>query len=657
MSDITANVVVSQPAQLFTLARSFKANTNGKIYIGKIDTDPVQPENRIQLYLENEDGSHVPVAQPIIINAGGYPVYNGQIAKFVTVEGHSMAIYNASGVQEFYYPNVLKYDPDQFKAKLSGDMGFGYIGGADYDGIRSYSGELLKCYCYGRENILDGGFGFFEVDTSDLTSLDNDGTIIIDAAGRRWKRQLDGSIHFKWWGPDLTGATDSLAKLNSAATLSVANGMQLILPSGTIGILDEFIPPDGLDITGYGNSLVSVGVYSTAIKWIGPVSNKKSVIRCSRSPIGTTPTDAVNGVRITNIIADAANKASHSFYFRYFTNESHCDQITAIGAREVGAAVYQSWFCSFGTIVAHDNYGQGVVIGYPIVGETDDIGVQAVNFDRIRTHTNGLTHNFVPDSGSPTRYKGAGLITRSSGCTYNNIQSERNFGFGWIETSPRSSNEFGSYYTEFNGVSDGSNGYGFLCPDDVGGLKGTVINSVTLFSREQFFNESEKPVGILNFSKAVDAFNSVFNGSGGFRILGGNSEAATQNQSESNWAEALYAIPYVMLRSDFDVSSTSSLNAGCVLPPGTTKVKIHIMFKGAFPGGKFAIGINGAPALNLDEPAHPYGFVIERDVTLASPSLIITLSSTEISAPLPTSIQVSMGRFNNGEYSKIFKFR
>lgn len=128
MSDITANVVVSQPAQLFTLARAFKANANGKIYIGKIDTDPVDPANRIQAYLENEDGSLVPVAQPLIINAGGYPVYNGQIAKFVTVEGHSMAVYDASGVQQFYYPNVLKYDPDQFRHEISAPDGAYLVG-------------------------------------------------------------------------------------------------------------------------------------------------------------------------------------------------------------------------------------------------------------------------------------------------------------------------------------------------------------------------------------------------------------------------------------------------------------------------------------------------------------------------------------------------
>ncbi|HEC3816480.1 TPA: peptidase S74, partial [Escherichia coli] len=118
MTDITANVVVSMPSQLFTMARSFKAVANGKIYIGKIDTDPVNPDNQIQVYVENEDGSHVPVAQPIVINAAGYPVYNGQIAKFVTVQGHSMAVYDAYGTQQFYFPNVLKYDPDQLRQQL-----------------------------------------------------------------------------------------------------------------------------------------------------------------------------------------------------------------------------------------------------------------------------------------------------------------------------------------------------------------------------------------------------------------------------------------------------------------------------------------------------------------------------------------------------------
>ncbi|EOU8137501.1 phage tailspike protein [Escherichia coli] len=139
MSDITANVVVSMPSQLFTMARSFKAVANGKIYIGKIDTDPVNPENQIQVYVENEDGSHVPVSQPIIINAAGYPVYNGQIAKFVTVQGHSMAVYDAYGSQQFYFPNVLKYDPDQFEHRLASSGGDKLIGS-------SYGGTIYSDY-------------------------------------------------------------------------------------------------------------------------------------------------------------------------------------------------------------------------------------------------------------------------------------------------------------------------------------------------------------------------------------------------------------------------------------------------------------------------------------------------------------------------------
>ncbi|EOY1307598.1 phage head-binding domain-containing protein, partial [Escherichia coli] len=158
MTDITANVIVSMPSQLFTMARSFKAVANGKIYIGKIDTDPVNPENQIQVYVENEDGSHVPVSQPIIINSAGYPVYNGQIAKFVTVQGHSMAVYDAYGAQQFYFPNVLKYDPDQFRQTISSDNGASLVGTAtgktvqeEIDSIKynsSYNGSDISLYGY-----------------------------------------------------------------------------------------------------------------------------------------------------------------------------------------------------------------------------------------------------------------------------------------------------------------------------------------------------------------------------------------------------------------------------------------------------------------------------------------------------------------------------
>lgn len=182
---INANVVVSMPSQLFTMARSFKAVANGKIYIGKIDTDPVNPENQIQVYVENEDGSHVPVSQPIIINAAGYPVYNGQIAKFVTVQGHSMAVYDAYGAQQFYFPNVLKYDPDQLSVmlNLSWLRGMnGFLGGEVYPnkiGIDAKIGDLIP------EGVrfvrLDGALMMMSTPlSSPLTITSYDSTVIND---------------------------------------------------------------------------------------------------------------------------------------------------------------------------------------------------------------------------------------------------------------------------------------------------------------------------------------------------------------------------------------------------------------------------------------------------------------------------------------------
>lgn len=131
MADIKPNVVISMPAQLFTASRALKALTNGTVYIGKPDTDPTLPANQIQVYVEQEDGTVVPVSQPVMINSGGFPVYNGNIAKFVTVENHSMSVFDSYGALQFYFPNILKYAPDQLRQELASNNGGSLIGLSD----------------------------------------------------------------------------------------------------------------------------------------------------------------------------------------------------------------------------------------------------------------------------------------------------------------------------------------------------------------------------------------------------------------------------------------------------------------------------------------------------------------------------------------------
>lgn len=188
------------PNQLFTLARKFQAVSNGKIYIGKIDSDPTLPENQIQVYLENEDGSHIPVPQPLIINQAGFPVYNGQIAKFVTVEGHSMAVYDSYGAQQFYYPNVLKFNP----SNLEGIVNFAFNSVDDMLSTSPKNGSLITLY--GFHELNDGG------GHNRFVSSNNDGSGIRLRNGYYANIVKNEIMDFRWFGGK-DGRNDGLHKV------------------------------------------------------------------------------------------------------------------------------------------------------------------------------------------------------------------------------------------------------------------------------------------------------------------------------------------------------------------------------------------------------------------------------------------------------------
>lgn len=129
MSDITANVVVGNALQLFTSARAFRSLANGRIYVGEPDTDPTIPSNQKVVYLSNENGDIIPMQQPLIINAGGHVVYNGQLARKITTDGnYSMAIYDAYGSLEYYFDDMARIDPDVLLSMISGKGGAGVVG-------------------------------------------------------------------------------------------------------------------------------------------------------------------------------------------------------------------------------------------------------------------------------------------------------------------------------------------------------------------------------------------------------------------------------------------------------------------------------------------------------------------------------------------------
>ncbi|MNG78391.1 Head binding protein [compost metagenome] len=306
VAEVIPNVVVSMPSQLFTLARSFKAAANGKIYIGNIDTDPTIPENQIQVYVENEDGSLVPIAQPIIINAGGYPVYGGQISKFVTVEGHSMAVYDAYNVQQFYFPNVLRYDPDQFAFRLSQPDGQKYVGLCpDVITLKtiepSYDGQRIALRQYTLGTGLGGGQLRAVVDGAALT--DNGATIFKTAGGAAWVRVNADIINTLMAGANPVDGVDNADAINRAivagSRVEFAEGnykysKQIVLKSGLSLDLRgaKLYPSDMTESTIFGDGVSDVDIVGGYIEGSGNrFSTDSSLIQlnnCSKVRVSRT---------------------------------------------------------------------------------------------------------------------------------------------------------------------------------------------------------------------------------------------------------------------------------------------------------------------------------------------------------------------------------
>lgn len=128
MPESNLKVAINAPLQPFTLPGIFAANVNGKIYIGKADSDPTLTQNQIQIYVEKSDGSLIAVLQPLIISAGGNLMYQDQVAKFVTIEDHAIAICDANGVRQFYFPSALKYQSVQSGQYFSAASGATLVG-------------------------------------------------------------------------------------------------------------------------------------------------------------------------------------------------------------------------------------------------------------------------------------------------------------------------------------------------------------------------------------------------------------------------------------------------------------------------------------------------------------------------------------------------
>lgn len=80
----------------------------------------------------------------------------------------------------------------------------------DFSDLRSYKGGGVVCYV-----AKDGIAGHFLL-SSNTTTADNNGTVIVDAKNRRWKRSFDGAYQVKWFDIKPDSTEDNTTKINNA---------------------------------------------------------------------------------------------------------------------------------------------------------------------------------------------------------------------------------------------------------------------------------------------------------------------------------------------------------------------------------------------------------------------------------------------------------
>lgn len=85
----------------------------------------------------------------------------------------------------------------------------------------------------GYNDVGDGGGGVFWLDVADATSADDGGTIIVDAANRRWYLQHDGSVSIRQFGAKIDGTTNDAAAIAAAIAAAAARKFTVTCPAGT----------------------------------------------------------------------------------------------------------------------------------------------------------------------------------------------------------------------------------------------------------------------------------------------------------------------------------------------------------------------------------------------------------------------------------------
>lgn len=117
--------------------------------------------------------------------------------------------------------------------------------------------KFTKAHVLGYYTKGDGGGGIYWFDSSDTTSTDNGGTLIVATDNGRWKLTHVGSVSVRQFGAKGDGATNDTVAIQNA----VNSVNDIVIPSGTYRIIDKIDIPSGKRVRGLGKhkTIIHIG--------------------------------------------------------------------------------------------------------------------------------------------------------------------------------------------------------------------------------------------------------------------------------------------------------------------------------------------------------------------------------------------------------------
>lgn len=282
---------LEMPVDSFCMSRLLKNAEGGKVYVctkGTPASEMTKAENFLTLYRE-EGGEQVSVSQPVILNQVGLPVVNGEVVSILCPQEYSLAVYDAYGEQQFYFPNVSNADP--FKQELEDKFSKGLI-------------PSIINYKYGLPREVEG---------STLRILQS---------------KIDESfVSVRDFGAKGDGVTDDTASFKAAITCGAS---RVLVPAGRYVITDAISLPSGVWLLGEGvdywdtyrpdeGRLIKSWSKGTHLVFTGSGPKNKQFLNISNE----RPTKTINGV---------------TCYFTDFTN-SDAQSTTPATPRSLSVAV------------------------------------------------------------------------------------------------------------------------------------------------------------------------------------------------------------------------------------------------------------------------------------------------------------------------------